>query len=143
MHSHFWERLGRAYRWSREHPLPAVLVVVVAVLVAVSFIRAPAAGGTGVLEGTVTFIGLPCRDSNVPPCSGPYPDYEVGVYAQDGRTYVASAIAGGDGRYSIRLEEGNYVVYSPSGPVEVAKHAVSIAQGRTTILNLTMDTGIR
>lgn len=137
-------RIGEGCRWLKDRPILATFIIVVTVLVIYSLVRVETpGGGTGVLEGTVIFIGLPCADGNVPPCEGPYPNYRVIIYSSDGRTEVATAVTGSLGNYSIRLREGDYAVYSGSGPVSEKKNQVSVRSGVTTRLDLTLDTGIR
>jgi hypothetical protein len=108
--------------------------------------------GKGFLEGTVMFIGLPCppeelngREPRVPPCDGPYPNYEITVYQTDGKTIVAKGISDANGHYEISLNAGNYLIYTPSGlsQNDVKANRVTIVEGETTKLDLVVDTGVR
>lgn len=144
MHSRVGERFGEGYKWFRDRPILTTFIIVVTALIIYSLVRVEMPEkGTGVLEGTVIFVGLPCMDGNVPPCNGAYPNYRIIIYSSDGRTEVATAVTGSLGNYSIRLPEGDYVVYSPSGPVSMKKNQVSVRPGVTARLDLTLDTGIR
>ena len=105
----------------------------------------------GILVGTVGFVGLPCppeeiggRKPLVPPCDGPYPNYEIAVYRTDGKTVVTKIASNVDGTYEIYLNSGNYSIYTPSGLQDRIKtHQVTIVSGMTTKLDLVVDTGIR
>jgi hypothetical protein len=76
----------------------------------------------GTLSGTVNFVGKPCPQPSGPPCDGPYPDYQVVIYAADGTTEVARTRTGADGVYST--------------DVQVSRDALSKT-------DLRVDTGIR
>jgi hypothetical protein len=106
----------------------------------------------GFLEGTVRFVGIPCYHGEenghippVPPCDGPYPHYEITVYRTSDETIVATTSSDENGKYTISLNPGNYVIYTQNGLFEddVAANQVTITSGKTTILDLTIDTGIR
>jgi hypothetical protein len=103
----------------------------------------------GILTGQVTFIGLPCNPDipnfKVPPCEGPYPNYPITVYTVDGRTTVARTSSDKNGNYRIELSAGNYIIYTQSGlnKSDVRANQVTIANGRSTRLDLAVDTGIR
>jgi hypothetical protein len=101
----------------------------------------------GVLEGTVTFIGVPCGpgvERRVPPCDGPYPDYEVIVYKADGEAVAGRTRSDASARYSISLT-GNtdYIVYVPAGIREQKKLSVRVPAGGRITLDLQIDTGVR
>lgn len=102
---------------------------------------------SGVLEGTVVFVGTPCQISKlqVPPCNGSYPNYEVIIYDARGKEPVAQTVTDEEGNYSLQLEPGRYMVYSQNGlgDDDIAIHRVNIKSGETTNLNLSIDTGIR
>jgi len=103
-------------------------------------------GSPGLIEGTVTFVGVPCgpgMPSRVPPCNGPYPNYEIVVYRADGVTIETRASSDKNGNYRISLIPGNYIIYTPSGPVMKKTNTLSIVSGKTTKLNLVIDVGIR
>jgi hypothetical protein len=110
----------------------------------------PAGSGSmkhGILIGTVTFVGVPCPPDRrkVPPCDGPYPDYEVVIFNRDGRTAVARTITDKDGRFRVELPEGNYVIYSKGYERRTLQipHHIEIKAGKTAQLDITIDTGIR
>ncbi len=106
----------------------------------------------GFLEGRVWFIGVPCPPEEingckpqVPPCDGPYPNYEITVYKTDGKTIVAKTISDEDGYYQISLDPGNYYIYTQNGPLKdhIKTNQVTIESCITTKLDLIVDTGIR
>jgi hypothetical protein len=105
-------------------------------------------GEKGFVEGTVWFIGAPCPPgtmAQVPPCDGPYPNYEIKVYQGEGTTMVTSVTSSEDGYYKILLDPGSYVIYTQNGLYKdnVKTNIVLVQSGNTTKLNLIIDTGIR
>jgi hypothetical protein len=103
---------------------------------------------TSGIKGTVNFIGADCpptAEKKVPPCSGPYPDYEVKVYSEDGKNIIKTAKTHQDGNYFVPLSPGNYVIYTEAGPLESQKEAkkVIVMDNRITQHDLQIDTGIR
>lgn len=106
------------------------------------------------LEGKVFFKGSPCNPSSpffkVPPCTGPYPNYEVNIYSDNDsnnskKTLIATTKTDADGNYRILLEPGQYVIYIKAGkfPYNIKANSFTIEEGKTTMLDLTIDTGIR
>ena len=101
---------------------------------------------SGLIEGKVKFVGVPCGPdgpTQVPPCSGPYPNYEILVYAADGVTLETRIRSDKVGKYKIDLIPGNYIIYLPSGPNVKKKNLVKVMSGKTTKLDLVIDVGIR
>lgn len=106
--------------------------------------------GSGNLEGRVYFKGLPCNprtNIKVPPCDGLYPNYEIVVYAADGKTIISKTKTDGNGHYTMSLSPGNYVIYtsaglSPSG-LNTRTNNFIIELGKITKLTLLIDTGMR
>ncbi|MEW6003028.1 MAG: carboxypeptidase-like regulatory domain-containing protein [Nitrospirota bacterium] len=103
----------------------------------------------GLLTGTVTFTGVPCPPDRmrVPPCDGPYPNYEVLIYKEDGKTIFARTLTDRDGIFKIRLPLGRYIIYSKqfnsvSKTTEVP-NLIKLEAGKTTHININIDTGIR
>ena len=107
----------------------------------------PPGGGTGsgTLSGSVGFVGTPCAQPSAPPCDGPYPDYEVVVYAADGTTEVARTTTGADGTFSIDLPAGNYAIFTQAGlrPTDRARTDVVVNRDALTRTELRVDTGVR
>ena len=110
-------------------------------------------GPTGTLEGKVTVGPLtPVERAGAP---SPVPNPEVFtsrhlvVYAADGITRVADVpikAAGYYGTYSISLPPGTYVLDIPRqgiGHASPLPQQVTISPGRTTIVDVDIDTGIR
>lgn len=132
-----------------------VIIGIVAAVVAAALWqpeRTVEVGEGGFLEGTVTFVGLPCppeevsgRPPQVPSCSGPYPNYGIVVYGADGITEVARTTSDQDGNYKISLVPGDYVIYTPNGPFESDLKAnwAAITSEETIKLDLVVDTGVR
>ena len=101
--------------------------------------------GAGTLTGSVTFVGTPCAQPSGPPCDGPYPDYEVVVYASDGTTEVGRTRTGADGTFSIDLPAGAYAIFTQAGlqPSDRARTDVSVSRDALTQTALRVDTGVR
>lgn len=103
----------------------------------------------GILEGGVRFRGKPCPPSiytTVPPCSGPYPNYEIAIYAEKilDRPYITTK-TNILGKFRLALEDGNYVIYTRSGPFKSDLKATrfSIARNmKVTLPTLIIDTGM-
>ena len=105
------------------------------------------------LEGKVFFKGSSCNPSStffkVPPCTGPYPNYEVNIYSNNNnnseKTLIATTKTDADGNYRILLEPGQYVIYTKAGkfPANVNSNIFMIEEGKITTLDLMIDTGIR
>jgi hypothetical protein len=64
------------------------------------------------LEGTVWYVGLQCPPESkfsVPPCTGPYPDYEFIIKSSDGKNaYIVKTDS--QGKFEIFLEPQSYIV---------------------------------
>jgi hypothetical protein len=102
--------------------------------------------GSGTLAGDVHFVGTPCAEAkSTPPCDGAYPDYEVVVYAADGKTVVGKARSGADGKFSLGLPEGKYVVLTPAGPppAEPKRTEVTVSRDALSTIKLDIDQGVR
>lgn len=105
--------------------------------------------GSGTLSGVVSFSGLNCQpgqpDFNIPPCSGPYPNYKIEVFREDGKTIALTAMTDAKGAFNIDLPNGSYVIYTQNGPMENnrATHAVKISGGKDQRLDLNVSTGIQ
>lgn len=104
----------------------------------------------GKVTGQVTFSGLPCQpgqpDFNVPPCTGPYPNYKIEVYEGDDKKNLRlTAMSDSKGNFSIELASGDYVIYTPNGPMEnnLQKNAFHINKGEVSRLDLRVSTGIQ
>jgi hypothetical protein len=105
---------------------------------------------SGKVAGTVTFSGLPCQpgqpDFNVPPCTGPYPNYKIDVYeSADEKNLKITAMTDARGNFSIELPKGSYVIFTQNGPMEknVQKNTFTIGNGTESHLDLRISTGIQ
>lgn len=112
----------------------------------------PAYRNTGILTGKVTVGPLtPVERVGVPPLPDPavFTGRKLIVYAADGRTKVADVpikAAGYYGTYSISLPAGNYVldtVHQGIGHASPLPKQVAIEAGKTTVVDVDFDTGIR
>jgi hypothetical protein len=101
------------------------------------------------LEGAVQFLGKPCPPNSsfsaVPPCSGPYPNYEVIIYSGSSKTIAAKIRTDPNGVFRTWLEPGSYTIYTRAGIS--ASHLKTthflIQEGKITRLNtLIVDTGL-
>ncbi|MGD2218459.1 MAG: carboxypeptidase-like regulatory domain-containing protein [Gemmatimonadales bacterium] len=101
----------------------------------------------GVLEGIVHLVGVPCPpiSPQSPPCDGPYPGYNVIVHDSRGENVVAQTRTDDQGFYHIELEAGEYVIFTTQGLGEqfVEANDFTIVAGKITVLNLTIDYGMR
>jgi hypothetical protein len=102
---------------------------------------------TGV-KGTVYFIGSECPPTasiRVPPCSGPFPGYNVEVYDEDGTTLVKRVMTDAMGKFTVSLEPGHYIIYTQAGPFPSHKLANEIVVNENQVVekDLNIDTGIR
>lgn len=102
---------------------------------------------SGVLEGSVTFIGVPCAPQSqrkTPPCDGPYADYEVVVFNAAGTSEVGRTRSNANARYEITLPgDAEYSVFVPSGIRNQTKLSIVVPAGGRKTLDLQIDTGIR
>lgn len=102
------------------------------------------------VKGTVFYEGLPCPPASdngriMPGCTGPLSNYEVIVYAEDGTSVIARTRSDDRGNYSVLLPPGNYVIYTPAGPLpsmRIANHII-IKENQIVTKDLTIDTGVR
>jgi len=103
------------------------------------------ANATGTLSGSVSFVGKPCPQPGPPPCDGAYPDYEVVVYAADGKTAAGKAKTGADGKFTLDLPPGNYVILTPAGPMPDNQKRTELTVSRDALATVTLsvDTGVR
>jgi hypothetical protein len=135
-----------------NHSLFILVIVSLTIVVAIALndggIPAGPGAGTGTLAGNVT-IGPLCP---VEPCTVPH-DRLVAAYAArpitistPGGTVIASVVAGPETGYTVALKPGTYVVdtphQGPGGSRDLPK-TVTIRNGETVRLDITVDTGIR
>jgi len=123
------------------------VVIAVTALIIISFNISETQNSTGILEGTVHFIGTRCssEQQNIPPCSGPYPNYEIIVYASDGNTIVKKTTTDENGTYQINLDFDTYVIYEKKLqnnkqvdiPTEIQINSPNLAH------DIIVDSGIR
>jgi len=101
----------------------------------------------GNLEGTVNFIGTACPgERKGPPCSGPYPNYEIIIYNEDGKTVEKTIFSNEDGNYNTELEQGVYVIFIQErefGTMKETPNQITINSDQITQFDITIDTGIR
>lgn len=126
-----------------------ILLTCILPIVWLSLVAAGCNPQMGKLSGTVQYRGLPCQpgqpDHNVPPCSGNYPSYEVEIFIPTQMDKpVLTVKTGEDGGYSADLPAGDYVIRTQNGPQEKHKadNKFKITAGQTTVLPLTVSTGI-
>ncbi len=105
----------------------------------------------GTLSGTVS-IGPICPvETNPPqpqcqPTAEMYAAREFLVLSPDQKTTITSFHANADGKYSLALPPGIYVVVSAKtgfGNMSNLPMTATIIAGQTTTLNISVDTGIR
>jgi hypothetical protein len=109
---------------------------------------------SGILQGTINFIGLECPSFNrqeIPPCSGPYPNFIIRVYAHDNeKEIVATTQTDSNGIYQIILKPGKYLIYSSlesSSTIDIGKanvyEYITIRKNETITKNYNIDAKIR
>jgi len=110
----------------------------------------PTVSTLGVLQGKVTVgpltpvvrLGTPTA---VPPAET-YTSRGIYIFLEDGKTAMQKVMFLGDGTYRIELPPGKYVIDYISTGKDRAKNLprpVVIEKGKTTQLDLDIDTGIR
>lgn len=106
--------------------------------------------GSGMVEGVVSFVGTPCNPQypfKVPPCDGPYPNYEVVFYKEDKKTVAAKATTDQNGKYQAALESGTYYILPSEaafGKTLRPREVKVVVKAQETIQqNIRIDTGIR
>jgi hypothetical protein len=104
----------------------------------------------GQVQGTVFFVGVPCQPDrlSVPPCDGPYPNYEVIIFSRDGKTLAGKAISDHQGKYRLFLPAGSYITKSKENnalPSQFSQNhqAIIVEAGKTTHLDIHIDKGVR
>jgi hypothetical protein len=104
---------------------------------------------TGRVTGVVNFSGLNCQpgqpDFNIPPCTGPYPNYKVEVYESDGKSLKTTVMTDLKGNYRVELPSGAYVIYTQNGPMENNRkeYKFNVRSGGAVSLDLNVSTGIQ
>jgi len=102
----------------------------------------------GTLQGMVSYIGKPCPPTQltVPPCSGPYPNYDIIIFDSDEITEISSTISDENGNYKISLMPDDYVVYQKQRQQnKMVDYAlpVTIISKQVTSQDIIIDGGIR
>lgn len=107
---------------------------------------------SGVLEGMVS-IGPICPVERIPPDPGclptaeTYKAYPVSIWSTDGGRKIALISPNLDGSYKTMLAPGNYLVILENGQSRIGSSnlplQVTIISMEKTILNISIDTGIR
>ena len=121
------------------------------VLMALAFICLSCGKDLGVVQGKVRFEGLPCQegqtDFNVPPCSGPYANYQIKVFKEDNLlTPIFTTESSVDGSFKIVLPVGNYVIRTQNGKDarnDQQNFPFTVEKNKVTPLDLVVNTGIR
>ena len=110
--------------------------------------RSNSSAMTSGIQGTVYFMGTDCPPTlskKVPPCTGPYPGYEVIIYANDGKTPIKSINTDANGTYFVQLTPGNYVIYTQAGPMpsQRQRNEIIVSENQISHKDLQIETGIR
>jgi hypothetical protein len=105
---------------------------------------------TGILQGHVTIGPLvPVQREGVPdptPAPEVYTARQIVIFSANGRIEIARADINPQGNYSIELPAGDYTVDINRLGIDFAAGfpaTVNIHPGRTTVLDVDIDTGIR
>jgi Carboxypeptidase regulatory-like domain len=101
---------------------------------------------TGLLQGKVTMgPTMPVERAGGPPAIAPVAGASVNITDTSG-VPIASAITGADGTYSVPVAPGDYLItVTPPRRMlnKLVQRQVTIATGARTVLDITLDTGIR
>jgi len=106
---------------------------------------------TGTLEGHMT-IGPVCpverEGETCTPTEAMYAARAVSVYTQDNKTLVTTLIPDSEGIFSVKLREGSYYLEladprSGIGGATGLPRTLAIEAGKTTRIDVSVDTGIR
>lgn len=106
---------------------------------------------SGNLEVKILFKGAKCNPASsffkVPPCSGPYPNYEFYIYSTNNadlkKTLISKAKTDIDGNYRVSLKPNKYVIQTESDKLSSTPYSFSIKEGERVTIVITIDTGIR
>jgi hypothetical protein len=104
----------------------------------------------GILKGIVS-IGPLCPVETPPDQCKPRPDlftsHVIVIYNESGSSIIATTAIHTDGSYQVELNAGNYLVdYSPHDigiPGSFTPLSAAVEAGKTTTLDIHIDTGIR
>lgn len=103
----------------------------------------------GTLRGDVRFRGLPCQpgqpDFRVPPCSGPYPSYEIAIFSPDDLDApLVTTMTNSLGKYELKLPVGEYIILTQNGPQPDLhkENRFNILKDEVTALSLEINSGI-
>ena len=115
-----------------------LLIVAALLLAACGGAAAPAAGIRGTILAGPACPGPARVDS---PC----PDRPVAMTIEmvQGTSVVATVATGADGRFSVALAPGSYVLRSGSGLPALRSQSVTVAAGSYAEVELHADTGMR
>jgi hypothetical protein len=106
------------------------------------------------LEGQVFFKGTPCNPDSfyykVPPCSGPYPNFEIDIYSDKtdenrNKILVTKIKTDLNGNFKTLLAPGNYVIYTKAGKFssDIKTYEFVIEENKNAKLDIFVDTGVR
>ena len=101
-------------------------------------------GGTaahGTLAGKVNFIGgTPCPEDK---CD--HTGYEVVIYQADGKTVAGTTKTDADGKFTLDLPAGKYVIITQAGMMPDAKVRTDVTVSRDALstVELRYDDGVR
>lgn len=99
-------------------------------------------GGRGTLAGTVELVGgTPCIDETK--CAD-RSGFEVVVYELDAKTVAGSAKTTADGKFTLDLPEGKYVILTPKG-ASPERNRIEVVVSRDALSNIDLhiDNGVR
>jgi len=101
----------------------------------------------GIVEGTVYFVGKPCPSSRLgPPCDGPYPNYEVIIYENNGKGIVNKVMTDDEGNFEVQLPVGDYVVFGKNmdfNKVIKIPLVFTVEPEKINQIKIKIDTGVR
>lgn len=110
-------------------------------IILTTILLAACTAGNGTLQGTVTFSGVTA--ANLP--EGFFGDQSIEIV--NGEEEVITTVnINQDGTYSVNLPSGNYIVRLPQDIILSATGlptSVKIEAGKTTTLDIDLDSGIR
>ena len=99
------------------------------------------------VEGKVMFEGSDCppfSEKEIPPCSGPYSNFNISIYSVDKSKKITTIKTDSDGHYRIYLDPGTYILQSNEENTQAhISENITIKKGEIKLMNYTIKSSIR
>jgi len=107
----------------------------------------PVSSQPGILHGQVHYIGKICQEQlGSPPCDGPYSDYEIIIYDEDGKSVVKKVLSDDNGYFETELDPGIYTINVPKRQMmklNIIPEQIVIEPSKSLQFDIVIDSGIR